>query len=476
MTYVNSLCMAKSKNKTVYVCQSCGAQRAKWEGKCSDCGTWNSLVEETFSDASSGYGGKSGTQRGWVAATSSAVQTLRLDQSLKEAELKRMSTAISELDRVLGGGLAESSFVLLGGAPGIGKSTLLLQMAGGLAKNQKKVLYISAEESTSQSASRAHRLGIKYSTIEIASENNMNLILDLAEKMQPDVLIVDSVQTIFVPEVTAAPGSVSQVREAAGQLMMFAKRTKTAVVLIGHITKDGNLAGPKVLEHMVDCVLSFEGDSNTHFRLLRTLKNRFGSAQELGVFEMSSLGLREVLNPSELFLQERSQNRIGSSIFASLEGTRPILCEIQALTLNSNNSFPRRTSIGIDINRIHLLTAVLDRHLGIKLSFNDLYINVVGGLKIEEPGVDLAIAAAVLSTDRNEAIASDALYLGEVGLTGEIRAISFPEIRIREAVKLGFKQFYLPYFNKKHFEDPGLLKNISVNYLKSVHDLEKLNF
>lgn len=468
--------MAKSKSKTIFICQSCGAQRSRWEGKCSDCGAWNTFIEETQTDASSGFGGKSGVSRGWVATSSSDVQTIRLDQSLSEVKMNRMSTQIHEMDRVLGGGLAESSFVLLGGAPGIGKSTLLLQMAGGLGKNNKRVLYISAEESTNQSASRAHRLGIRYDTIEMAAENNMNLILDLAEKLKPDVLIVDSVQTIFVPEITAAPGSVSQVREAAGQLMMFAKRTKTAVVLIGHITKDGNLAGPKVLEHMVDCVLSFEGDNNTHFRLLRTLKNRFGSAQELGVFEMSASGLKEVANPSELFLQERSQNRIGSSIFASLEGTRPILCEIQALTLNSNTSFPRRTSIGIDINRIHMLTAVLDRHLGIKLSFNDLYVNVVGGLKIEEPGVDLAIAAAVLSTDRNQAIASDALYLGEIGLTGEIRAVSFPEIRIREAVKLGFKQFYLPYFNKKHFEDPGLLKNISVNFLKSVHDLDKVTF
>lgn len=468
--------MAKSKSKTIFVCQSCGTQRAKWEGKCSDCGSWNSFVEETFPDSSSGFGGKSGTQRGWVASSSQSVQTLKLDQRLTETKMSRHSTGLSEFDRVLGGGLAEASFVLLGGAPGIGKSTLLLQMAGGLAAKSKKVLYISAEESTGQSASRAHRLGIRSETIEIASENNINLILDLAEKSKPDVLIVDSVQTVFVPEVTAAPGSVSQVRESAGQLMTFAKRTGTSVVLIGHITKDGHLAGPKVLEHMVDCVLSFEGDHNSHFRLLRTLKNRFGSAQELGVFEMSSLGLREVSNPSELFLQERSQNRVGSSIFASLEGTRPILCEIQALTLNSNTSFPRRTSIGIDINRVHLLTAVLDRHLGIKLSFNDLYVNVVGGLKIEEPGVDLAIAAAVLSTDRNQPIASDALYLGEIGLTGEIRAVSFPEIRIREAVKLGFKQFYLPQFNKKHFEDPGLLKNIRVNFLKSVHDLDKMTF
>lgn len=468
--------MAKSKNKTIFVCQSCGAQRARWEGKCSDCGSWNTFVEETHTDSSSGYGGKSGASRGWVTSNSSDVQTVRLDQSLNAVKMHRISTKIGELDRVLGGGLAESSFVLLGGAPGIGKSTLLLQMAGGIGSQKKKVLYISAEESTNQSASRAHRLGIHYDTIEIASENNINIILDLAEKIKPDVLIVDSVQTIFVPEVTAAPGSVSQVRESAGQLMMYAKKTKTAVVLIGHITKDGNLAGPKVLEHMVDCVLSFEGDNNTHFRLLRTLKNRFGSAQELGVFEMSAGGLKEVSNPSELFLQERSQNRVGSSIFASLEGTRPLLCEIQALSLNSNTSFPRRTSVGIDINRIHLLTAVLDRHLGIKLSFNDLYVNVVGGLKIEEPGVDLALAAAILSTDRNQAIAADALYLGEIGLTGEIRAVSFPEIRIREAVKLGFKQFYLPQFNKKHFEDAGLLKNIRVNFLKSVHDLDKLTF
>ena len=465
--------MAKAKNKTIYVCQSCGAQKPRWEGKCTDCGSWNTLVEETFSDVSSGYAGKS-PQRSWVSTNSASVQTIRLDQSLSELKMTRMTTNISELDRVLGGGLAESSFVLLGGAPGIGKSTLLLQMAGGLGQNGLKVLYISAEESTNQTASRAHRLGIYSQTVEMAAESNMNLILELAEKIKPNVLIVDSVQTVFVPEVTSAPGSVSQVREAAGQLMTFAKRTSTAVVLIGHITKDGNLAGPKVLEHMVDCVLSFEGDPNSHYRLLRTLKNRFGSAQELGVFEMVTKGLKEVKNPSELFLQERSTNRIGSSIFASLEGTRPILCEIQALTLNSSTSFPRRTSIGIDINRLHLLTAVLDRHLGIKLSFSDLYVNVVGGLKIDEPGVDLALAAAILSTDRNKAIAADALFLGEVGLTGEIRAITFPEIRIREAMKLGFKDFYLPYFNRKHFEDDELLKNIRVHFLKSVHDLSEI--
>lgn len=465
--------MAKAKNKTIYVCQSCGAQKPRWEGKCSDCGEWNTLVEEKFTENSGGFGGKS-PQRGWVTQGTQATQLLRLDQSHSEISLQRSYTGLNELDRVLGGGLAESSFVLLGGAPGIGKSTLLLQMAHGLAENNKSVLYISAEESTAQTASRAHRLGIKNQQIEIASESNMNLILELAEKHKPDVLVVDSVQTIFVPEVTSAPGSVSQVREAAGQLMLFAKKTKTAVMLIGHITKDGNLAGPKVLEHMVDCVLSFEGDNSTHFRLLRTLKNRFGSAHELGVFEMSSLGLREVKNPSELFLQERSQNRVGSAVFCSLEGTRPLLCEIQALTLSTQNSFPRRTSLGIDINRLHLLTAVLERHLGAKLSYSDLYVNVVGGLKIEEPSVDLAIASAIISSDRNQALPADAIFLGEIGLTGEIRAISFPEIRIKEAIKLGFKHFYLPGFNQKHFEDPGLLKKVRVNFLKSVHDLDKI--
>jgi len=462
--------MAKAKNKTIFVCQSCGAQRPRWEGKCSECGEWNTIVEETFTDVSGGFGGKS-KDRGWVSTSSASTQTLRLDQSLSEAQMARAKTDIGELDRVLGGGLAESSFVLLGGAPGIGKSTLLLQMAGGLAKNGKKVLYISAEESVNQTASRAHRLGIKSPLIEIASESNMTLILDMAEKHKPDVLIVDSVQTIFIPEVTSAPGSVSQVRESAGQLMTFAKRTKTAVMLIGHVTKDGNLAGPKVLEHMVDCVLSFEGDGSSHYRLLRTLKNRFGSALELGVFEMSGLGLKEVTNPSELFLQERSQNRVGSSIFCSLEGTRPLLCEIQALSLNSNNSFPRRTSVGIDINRLHLLTAVMDRHLGVKMSFSDLYVNVVGGLKIDEPSVDAAIAAAILSTDRNQALDADALFLGEIGLTGEIRAISFPEIRMREAMKLGFKQFFLPANNQKHFEDPSLLKKNHVVFMKSIQDL-----
>jgi len=465
--------MAKAKNKTLYVCQNCGTQRSRWEGKCSDCGAWNSYVEETFTDAPARYGKSNTKERGWVS-NSTQLTTHKLDQRLEDSQLGRHKTGIEELDRVLGGGLAESSFVLLGGAPGIGKSTLLLQLSGGLAKQSKKILYVSAEESVAQTANRAGRLGINNGHIEIASESNMTVILDLAEKIKPDVLIVDSIQTVYLPEVTAAPGSVSQVRESAGALMHFAKTSKSAVLLIGHVTKDGNIAGPKVLEHMVDCVLSFEGDGTNNHRLLRTIKNRFGSAFELGVFEMSGAGLKEIKNPSEMFLQERNEERVGSAVYASMEGTRPVLCEIQALTLPTQGQFPRRTSIGIDINRLHLITAVLDRHLGVKLSFSELYISVVGGLKIEEPAADLSMAAAILSADANQTLPSGAIFLGEIGLTGEIRAVSFPEIRMKEAIKLGFKEFYLPYFNQKSFEDQALLKKNKVHFLKSVHDLDRI--
>lgn len=469
--------MAKAKNKTIYVCQNCGAQRSRWEGKCSDCGSWNSYVEETFTEDSGGYGPGSknagpSTKRGWVTNTERA-QVITLNQDPKDIHLQRYATHIDELDRVLGGGLAESSFVLLGGAPGIGKSTLLLQLSGGLAQENQKVLYVSGEESVAQTSSRARRLGIRSENIEIAAESNISVILDLVEKSKPDVLIVDSIQTIYTPDINSAPGSVSQVRESAGQLMHFAKKTKTAVLLIGHITKDGSIAGPKVLEHMVDCVLSFEGDGTNQNRLLRSIKNRFGAANELGVFQMSESGLKEVKNPSEIFLQERSEERIGSAVFASMEGTRPLLCEIQALTLPTQNAFPRRTSIGIDINRLHLLIAVMDRHLGVKLSFSELYVNVVGGLKIDEPAADLSMAAAILSTDTQTQLPANSIFLGEIGLTGEIRAISFPEVRIKEALKLGFTHFYLPEFNRKALSEMDLSKKCKIHYMKSVRDLEK---
>lgn len=460
--------MAKSKTKTLFVCQNCGAQRSRWEGKCSDCGAWNSYVEEL--QAPEPLSG-----RGWsIRDDKQSHQPYTLDQSIKALEMIRQDTGTTEMNRVLGGGLVQGSFVLLGGAPGIGKSTLLIQIAGGLAIHEARVLYVSGEESVAQTGARAHRLGIKSPQIEIAAESELNQIIALAQNRKPDVLIVDSIQTIYLNQLQAAPGSVSQVRECAGQLMMLAKQQKITVLLIGHITKDGNLAGPKVLEHMVDTVLQFEGDMSYNFRLLRTIKNRFGSAQELGVFQMTSRGLEEVTNPSEMFLEERGENPMGSAVFASMEGTRPLLCEIQALTLQTQMPQPRRTALGIDINRLHMLTAVLDRHLDVQFYHSDIYINVVGGLRLIEPASDLAVAAALLSTENRNPIANKACFFGEVGLTGEIRAVSFAEVRLKEGLKLGFTTFFLPESNRKHLNDFELPRGIKVFYIKQIRDLVKM--
>lgn len=468
--------MAKSKLKTVFTCQNCGAQRARWEGRCSDCGAWNSFVEETFSDDPNqgrGWGVGTTAKTNKTSARTSKVETMSLDQSPQQIQMKRMNTGLEEFNRVLGGGLAQGSFVLLGGAPGIGKSTLLLQMAGGLAKNNHKVLYISGEESVAQTSHRAHRLNIKSPLIEIAAESQLNTILDLAKEKRPDVLVVDSIQTVYLPEIQSAPGSVSQVRESAGHLMTLAKQEGITVILIGHVTKDGSIAGPKVLEHMVDCVLSFDGDTSYNFRLLRSLKNRFGAALELGVFQMSSEGLEEVSNPSELFLEERSKSSLGSAIFASVEGTRPLLCEVQALTLSTQMAMPRRTSLGIDLNRLHLLTAVLDRHLDLRLAASDIYINVVGGLKLIEPAADLAVAAAILSTESRQELDPNTVFFGEVGLTGEVRGVSFVDVRIREADKLGFSNFVLPLSNQKHLETLKLPKEKKITFIKNVRELSR---
>ncbi len=457
--------MAKTKLKTIYSCQNCGAQRTRWEGKCSDCGSWNSFVEETIKPETSGSG-----HRGWSSANSS---TITLDQDLESAKMDRWSTGFSEFDRVLGGGLAQGSFVLLGGSPGIGKSTLLMQMSGGLAKSQTKVLYISGEESISQTANRAHRLGIRAPQVEVAAEANMDVIQNLAETKKPHVLVIDSIQTVFLPELQSAPGSVSQVRECAGRLMSLAKQKGITVFLIGHVTKDGSIAGPKVLEHMVDTVLSFEGDANSHFRMLRSLKNRFGGANELGVFQMVSTGLEEVLNPSELFLQERGEQLVGSVVFASIEGSRPLLCEIQALTLSSPSAMPRRTALGVDPNRLHLIAAVLERHLDIQLNRNDIYINVVGGLRIDEPAVDMAMAAALLSSEGRQEIDPGWCFFGEIGLTGEIRGITFPDMRMKEADKLGFHTFFVPESNRRALSEIKLDKNKKIIYLKHLSELQR---
>ncbi|MEK6774619.1 MAG: DNA repair protein RadA [Bdellovibrionota bacterium] len=457
--------MAKTKLKTVYTCQNCGAQRSRWEGKCSDCGSWNSFVEETLKSESS-----AGSHRGWSTAASTSIT---LDQDLELAKMKRWSTGFTEFDRVLGGGLAQGSFVLLGGSPGIGKSTILMQMSGGLGNGNTNVLYISGEESVSQTAHRAHRLGIRSPRVEIAAESNLDAILALAETKKPHVLVVDSIQTVFLPELQSAPGSVSQVRECAGRLMSLAKQKGITVFLIGHVTKDGSIAGPKVLEHMVDTVLSFEGDSNSHFRMLRSIKNRFGGANELGVFQMVSSGLEEVLNPSELFLQERGEQLVGSVVFASVEGSRPLLCEIQALTLESPTAMPRRTALGVDPNRLHLIAAVLERHLEIQLNRNDIYINVVGGLRIEEPAVDLAMAAALLSSEGRQEIDPAWCFFGEIGLTGEIRGVTFPDMRIKEADKLGFHTFFVPESNRRALSEFNLPKNKKIIFLKHLSELQK---
>jgi DNA repair protein RadA/Sms len=463
----------KSKQKTIYSCQNCGAQRARWEGKCSDCGAWNSFVEEIYQDP----GKNAATGRGWALGKGNSTEftaPVTLDQDIKELHFERFDTHFSELNRVLGGGLAKGSFVLLGGAPGVGKSTLLLQMAGGLAKNSANILYISCEESVAQTGHRAQRLGVKSPQVGLASESNLDHILEMTKKLKPDVLIVDSIQTIFLPSLEAAPGSVSQVRECAGQLMTLAKNSNIAVMLIGHITKDGSLAGPKVLEHMVDCVLSFDGDLANNFRLLRSLKNRFGPTHELGVFRMIQQGLEEVTNPSELFLEERGESLIGSAVFASMEGSRPVLCEVQALTVSSPMAMPRRTSLGIEVNRLHLLAAVLDRHLNLQMNTHDIFINVVGGLKLAEPSSDLAVAAALLSTEGHQELHAKSVFFGEVGLTGEVRAVSFAEQRIREADKLGFQHFVVPFSNKKHLADLKLGANKTIHWIKNLKDLQKI--
>ncbi len=463
-----------SKRKTVFICQNCGAQRSRWEGKCSDCEAWNSFVEEIYTEPSQHRGWFLGKKPTKGTAGHETEKVVSLDQSIESLQFERMDTGFSELNRVLGGGLARGSFVLLGGAPGVGKSTLLLQMAGGLVQSKVKVLYISGEESIAQTASRAHRLGIRHKSVELSAESNLENILGLATQRKPDVLILDSIQTVFLPEIEAAPGSVSQVRECAGHLMSLAKNEGITVFLIGHITKDGTIAGPKVLEHMVDCVLNFEGDMTSHCRLLRSLKNRFGPTHELGVFKMVSQGLEEVLNPSELFLEERGESLIGSAVFASMEGSRPLLCEVQALTISSPMPMPRRTSIGIEVNRLHMISAVLDRHLDLRLSQQDIFINVVGGLKLIEPSSDLAVAAAILSTDARKELHPNAVFFGEVGLTGEVRAVSFAEQRLREAVKLGFKNFYAPASNAKHLNDFYLEPQTKIIWIKNIKDLQRL--
>ncbi len=427
--------MAKALRAS-FVCQSCGGQTPRWVGKCPSCGEWNTLVEETDAGPPPGSG-ITKQSRGRAVA----LETL---DARGEAP-PRMGTGIAEVDRVTGGGIVPGSALLIGGEPGIGKSTLLLQLCAALAGAGRRTLYFSGEEAAAQVRLRAERLGLSKSPVLLASETNLgNILATLAEDKRPDLVVIDSIQTLWADALEAAPGTVSQVRAATGSLIRYAKQSGAALLLVGHVTKDGQIAGPKVIEHMVDTVLSFEGDRGHPFRILRAVKNRFGATDEIGVFEMVAQGLREVANPSELFLGDRDAKAPGAAVFAGIEGTRPLLVEIQALVAPSALGTPRRAVVGWDSNRLSMVLAVLDARCGVSLAQHDVYLNVAGGLKITEPAADLAAAAALLSSLAGVALPPDRVYCGEISLSGAVRASGHMTTRLKEAQKLGFKRAVVP--------------------------------
>ena len=428
--------MAKKSAKTIFSCQKCGYQAPKWMGRCPDCGGWDTFAEEVMAEAPVPGSGRRTRSSGRSVPV--PIDSVAVDDE------KRLETGIGEFDRVLGGGLVQGTLVLIGGDPGIGKSTLMLQALYGLAGGGKKVLYVSGEESVRQIRLRSQRLGTVASNLLVVSEIDVEAILAMGEELRPDVMVVDSIQTMFHPALTSAPGSVSQVREATVQLMLMAKRSGTSIFLVGHVTKDGAIAGPRLLEHMVDSVLYFEGDRNHVFRILRTVKNRFGSTNEIGVFEMNDNGLGEVVNPSAVFLSERPVSAPGSAVTACMEGTRPILVELQALASSTNLGTPRRTILGLDRNRVALLVAVMEKRLGMHLMGHDVFMNVVGGVRVDEPAADLGVISAVASSFLDKPVAEGTAVMGEVGLTGEVRAISQVDARVAEAEKMGFTRCVVP--------------------------------
>jgi len=423
--------------KTIFVCQSCGSQSRKWQGQCADCGEWNCISEQRAPAT---------TLRGKAASKpSGALVTQPITEVGREAHQRR-STAIEELDRVLGGGLVPASAVLMGGAPGIGKSTLLLQASCQLSK-QQAVLYITGEESVEQVRMRAERIDALHENLTIATGIELESMLETIASLRPQVVVVDSIQTTVSNGLTSAPGTVSQVRDCAAALIQSAKQMGHVMILVGHVTKEGALAGPRVLEHMVDCVLYFEGDRGHAHRMLRAVKNRFGPAGEVGIFEMSDAGLQGVRDASKLFLHERSEEVSGSVVLACMEGTRPLLVEVQALAAPTVYATPKRSSVGIDPNRVAMLMAILERRIGLPLAQHDVYINVVGGVRIVEPAADLAVVMAVISAWRDQPATAKLAMFGEVGLTGEVRPVSQPEARVRELVSLGFDRVLLPKGN-----------------------------
>ena len=450
--------MLKNK-KTVYFCQECGYESAKWMGQCPGCKSLNTFVEETVST-------KKPSSSGVMKSSEKRQEPVILkDISLSEDE--RQTTQIGELDRVLGGGIVPGSLVLVGGDPGIGKSTLLLQVCRNLAEKQVSVLYISGEESLRQIKLRANRIGQFTDKMQLLCETNLEVIREVIERRKPDVVVIDSIQTMFHEDVSSAPGSVSQVRESTNILMQIAKGMGVSIFIVGHVTKEGNVAGPRVLEHMVDTVLYFEGDRHASYRILRAVKNRFGSTNEIGVFEMCNTGLEEVKNPSEYMLNGRPEDASGSVVACSMEGTRPILVEIQALVCQSNFGIPRRTAVGTDFNRVNLLMAVLEKKVGLRLAASDAYVNIAGGMKMTEPAIDLGICLAIVSSAKDIVIPDNVMVFGEVGLSGEIRAVNMAGQRVQEAKKLGFGTVVLPEVCRSSV---GKVEGINLVYVSQIRD------
>jgi len=446
-----------AKRKTKFLCQDCGYESAKWMGKCPGCGNWNTMVEEVE---------KSSTQRKGAfahsVASTIAAKPIPIT-SIETSNEPRIHTDLAELNRVLGGGIVRGSLVLIGGDPGIGKSTLLLQVSSQLAQKKHSVLYVSGEESQKQTKLRADRLGVVSDHLLVYSETNLEEISRTIENINVDFVVIDSIQTIYHPEVTSAPGSVSQVRECTAELMRIGKTKGIAIFIVGHVTKEGSIAGPRLLEHMVDTVLYFEGERHHTYRILRAVKNRFGSTNEMGIFEMKEAGLEEVENPSEIFLEERSQGAAGSTVVASMEGTRPVLVEIQALISPTSFGNPRRMANGIDHNRVPLLMAVLEKRVGMLLQNQDAYLKVAGGVKLDEPAIDLAIVVSIASSFRDKPTKATDCIIGEVGLTGEVRRVSRIEQRVQEAAKLGFERVIIPSNNLSGFTPPKGIEIIGVS-------------
>jgi DNA repair protein RadA/Sms len=451
-----------SKTKTLYACQACGYHSPKWLGKCPECGGWNTLVEEIVASLE-----RTHSPSGIPMERSSP-------KPLTEIELQaeaRVLTHIGEFDRVLGGGIVPGSVILIGGDPGIGKSTLLLQSLNRLAEPGKKVLYISGEESLRQTKMRAERLGIATPSLYVQAETSVEAVIKSILQLQPLAVVIDSIQTMFIQELQSAPGTISQVRESSGKLMLLAKKTGIPVFLVGHVTKEGAIAGPRVLEHMVDTVLYFEGDRGHPFRILRSVKNRFGSTNEIGVFEMKDTGLEEILSPSELFLAERPLDASGSVVLACIEGSRPLLVELQALVSHTNLGVPRRTSLGVDYSRVSLLVAVLEKKADLNFIGQDIFVNVAGGLRIEEPAVDLGVIVALASGFRNQPVDSNMVVFGEVGLTGEVRAINQAETRIKEASKMGFSRCLMPQNNMNRLTVDPSMELVGVKSVEQALDI-----